>query len=67
MIPPPQLSEDAYLCPECDLPLCDEKCAAGVHRELECPVLARNKGKVRIKDMDGATLHPFYQCIAPLR
>ena len=55
------------MCPECDVPMCDEKCAAGAHSKLECRVLARHKGKLRIRDMDGVTLHPFYQCIAPLR
>ena len=55
------------MCPECDVPMCDQKCAAGAHSQLECQVLASHKGKLRIRDMDRVTLHPFYQCIAPLR
>lgn len=47
--------------------MCDEKCATGVHRQLECPVFAKKKGKLQISNIDGVTYHPFYQCLAPLR
>ena len=49
--------------------MCDEKCATGVHRQLECPVFARKRVKLQISNIgiDGVTYHPFYQSITPLR
>ena len=55
-----------FSCPDCGLPLCDEKCGQGEHRRWECRIFRDRRTVVNITDFSGAHC-PFYQSITPLR
>ena len=55
-----------FVCPDCGLPLCDERCARGEHVRWECRIFRERRNLVNIEDFSGS-YHPFYQSITPLR
>ena len=56
-----------FVCPDCELPLCDQTCADGEHKIWECKIFANKKKSIRISNFDSGSYHPFYQCITALR
>lgn len=59
--------DGSYLCPECELPLCGERCGAGPWHRPECSVFSRLEKKVRVRNFGRGTVALEYGCIAVIR
>lgn len=54
-----------YLCPKCNLPVCEEMCAYGEEHSKECPIFAGLSDKVEVKDYSQPDT--LYWCITVIR
>lgn len=57
--------EDVFLCPNCNLPVCEEMCAYGEEHSKECEVFASLDEKIHIVDMSEP--HSVYWSVTTLR
>ena len=58
-------TEDVFLCPNCNLPVCEEMCAYGEEHSKECEVFASLDEKIHIEDMSEP--HSVYWSVSTLR
>ncbi len=60
-----QVREGSYLCPNCNLPMCEEMCAFGEEHSKECEVFSKLEPKLSIDDYNNS--HHLYWSITVIR
>jgi hypothetical protein len=54
-----------YLCPKCNLPVCEEMCAYGEEHSKECEIFSKLEPKLSIDDFSQS--NSLYWCITAVR
>ena len=57
--------DGSYLCPKCNLPMCEEMCAYGEEHAKECQIFEKLDPKLSIEDFSKS--NSLYWCITALR
>ena len=57
--------DGSYLCPNCNLPMCEEMCAFGEEHTKECQIFEKLSPKLSIDDLNNS--NSIYWCITALR